>query len=49
MSIKYTIYVPDKYASDFWNFLTECFDITLIRRQHSIDGEALHIEVKINS
>ena len=47
MSVKYNIDAPNEYAADLWKILTENFNVILTKKQHSIDGETLYIEVKI--
>ena len=47
MSVKYNIELADDISADFWKCLNENFDVVLIRKQHSIDGDTLHIELKI--
>ena len=47
MNINYTIDVPNEYSADFWKLLTDNFNVILTKKQHSINGEKLHIELKI--
>lgn len=47
MSVKYNIEVPDNTSAEFWKFLNENFNVILIKRQHSADGDTLNIELKI--
>ncbi len=47
MTVKYTIEVPNECSADLWKLLTENFNVILTKRQHSADGEILHIELKI--
>ena len=47
MSVKYNIELADDISADFWKFLNKNFDVVLKRKQHSIDGDTLHIELKI--
>lgn len=47
MIVKYNIEVPNKYSADFWEDLTEKFNISLIKKQHSLNGENLYVELKI--
>ncbi|MBR3597025.1 MAG: hypothetical protein IKL47_08650 [Clostridia bacterium] len=47
MRVKYNIEVLNECATDFWKVLTETFNVILIKKQHSIDGEILKIEIKI--
>ena len=47
VSVKYNIKVPDVCAAEFWKTLTDNFNIILTKRQHSVNGEALYIEIKI--
>lgn len=49
MTVKYSIEVPNECSSDLWRLLTENFNIILTKRQHSVDGKTLHIELKIDS
>lgn len=48
MTVKYSIEVPNEFSANFWKLLTENFNVILTKRQHSADGEILHIELKIN-
>ncbi len=47
MMVKYNIEVPNKCSAEFWKDLTEKFNISLIKRQHTLNGENLYIELKI--
>lgn len=47
MSVKYSIEMPDNCSADFWKILTNEFNVVLISRKHTIDGETLCVEVKI--
>lgn len=47
MRVKYNIDVPNECAADLWKILTEKFNVILTKKQHSIDGETLYVEVKI--
>ena len=47
MTVKYTIEAPDEYSADIWKLLTEKFNVTLNKRQHSVDGKILYIDTKI--
>ena len=47
MTVKYKIEVPNELSADFWKTLTENFNIVLTKRQHSIDGERINIDVKV--
>lgn len=47
MMVKYNIEVPNKCSADFRKNLTEKFNISLIKRQHTLNGEILYIELKI--
>ena len=47
MTVKYTIEVHNECAAELWKLLTEKFNVILTKRQHSIDGEKLYIELKI--
>lgn len=47
MMVKYKIEVPNKLSADFWKVLNENFNIVLTKRQHSIDGERINIDVKV--
>lgn len=44
---KYTIEVQNECSADLWKILTKNFNVILAKRQHSIDGEILYIELKI--
>lgn len=45
--VKYKIEVPNELSADFWKTLTENFNIVLTKRQHSIDGERINIDIKV--
>lgn len=47
MSVKYNIEIPNDYSADFWKILTNEFNVMVINRKHTIDGETLCLEVKI--
>ena len=47
MTVKYKIEVPNELSADFLKILTENFNIVLTKRQHSIDGEKINIDVKV--
>ena len=47
MTVKYTIEVPNECSANLWKLLTENFNVILTKRQHSLDGETLCIELKI--
>ena len=47
MKVKYKIEVPNELSANFWKVLTEKFDIILTKRQHSLDGETINIDVTI--
>ena len=47
MSVKYNIEVLDDISADFWRFLNINYNVVLIRKHHSIDGDTLQIELKI--
>ena len=47
MTIKYTIEVPNECSANLWKLLTENFNVILTKRQHSIEGEIINIDVKI--
>ena len=47
VSVKYSIEMPDNCSENFWKILTNEFNVVLISRKHSIDGETLYVEVKI--
>lgn len=47
MTVKYTIVAPNEYSADLWKLLTDNFNVILTKKQHSVDGEILHIELKI--
>lgn len=49
MIVTYSIEVPNECAADLWKLLTENFNVILIKRQHSADGEKLYIESEINT
>ena len=47
MSVKYNIEVPHDISADFWKFLNENFNVILLKKQRSIDGDILNIKLKI--
>ena len=47
VSVKYSIEMPDNCSANFWKILTNEFNVVLISRTHTIDGESLCVEVKI--
>lgn len=47
MSVKYSIEIPNNCSAKFWKLLTNEFNVVLINRKHTIDGETLCFEVKI--
>ena len=47
MTVKFKIEVPIELSADFWKIQTEIFNIVLTKRQHSIDGEKINIDVKV--
>lgn len=47
MSVKYRIEMPHNCSAIFWKVLTNEFNVLLISRKHTIDGETLCVEVKI--
>lgn len=47
ISAKYYIEVSNEYASDFWEILTENFNVILAKRQHSLNGTDCHISIII--
>ena len=49
MIVKYKIEVPNELSADFWKLLTENFNIVLTKRQYSIDGETLYVDINIKS
>ena len=48
MTLKYNIEVPSEYSAELWKALTNKFNVILTKRQHSIDGEKIYIELKIS-
>lgn len=47
MSVKYNIELPDDISADFWELLNKNFNVILIRKHHSVDGDMLNIKLKI--
>ncbi len=47
MMVKYKIEVPNEFSADFWKVLTEKFNIVLTKKQHSIDGETINIDITV--
>ena len=47
MTVKYKIEMPNECSADFWKVLTETFNIVLTKRQHSLDGETINIDVTV--
>lgn len=47
MNINYTIEVPNEYSANLWKLLTNNFNVILTKKQHSLNGEILYVELKI--
>ena len=43
----YHIELPRQLAGSFWKLLTENYEVSLTRRQHSITGKDLNVELRI--
>ena len=44
----YSIELDSSLSAQLWQVLTESFDVEILRRQHSEDGENQHISIRIN-
>ncbi len=49
MKVTYKIEIESKLSAQLWKLLTENFNCVLEKRQHSVDGESMHIQLKIIS
>ena len=47
MIVKYKIEVPNELSAEFWKLLTKNFNVILTKRQHSVFGDTLYVELKI--
>lgn len=47
MSVDYKIEMPDNCSATLWKLIMDNFNVVVNRVQHSLDGEDLHIELKI--
>ena len=47
MNVKYNIEASNVCSAELWKILTDNFNIVLTKRQHSVNGETLYIDVKI--
>ena len=47
MIVKYKIDVSNEFSAEFWKILTENFNAVLTKKQHSIDGETINIDVTV--
>lgn len=47
MNINYTIEVPNEYSANLWKLLTDNFNITLTKMQHSPNCEVLYVDLNI--
>ena len=47
MIVKYKIDVSNEFSAEFWKILTENFNAVLAKKQHSIDGETINIDVTV--
>ena len=47
MIVKYKIEVPNELSAEFWKLLTKNFNVILTKRQHSVLGDTLYVELKI--
>ena len=48
MKVIYKIEIESKLSAQLWKLLTENFNCVLEKRQHSADGETLHIHIQIS-
>ena len=44
----YSIELDSNSSAQLWQVLTESFDVEILRRQHSEDGNKQHISIRIN-
>ncbi len=44
----YSIDLDSNLSAQLWEVLTESFDVEILRRQHSEDGNNQHIGIRIN-
>lgn len=45
---QYTIEMDAKLSAKVWKVLTENFEITVLERQHSLDGQELNISIRLD-
>lgn len=45
---QYSIELDSRLSAQLWEVLTESFDVEILCRQHSEDGENQHISIRIN-
>ncbi len=47
MSVKYNIELPNEISADFWELINNNFNVILLKKQHSVDGDTLNVKLKI--
>ena len=47
MSVKYNIEIPNEISADFWELINKSFNVILLKKQHSVDGDILNVKLKI--
>ena len=45
---QYSIELDSRLSAQVWEVLTNSFDVEILRRQHSEDGDNQHISIRIN-
>ena len=45
---RYTIEMDAQLSSKAWKLLTENFEVTVLKRQHSLDGQELHMSIRLD-
>lgn len=45
---QYTIEMDAQLSAKAWKVLTENFEITVLERHHSLDGQELHMSIRLD-
>ena len=45
---QYTIEMDAQLSAKVWKVLTENFEITVLERQHSLDGQELNMSIRLD-
>ena len=45
---QYTIKMDAQLSAKVWKVLTENFEITVLERQHSLDGQELNMSIRLD-